>query len=389
MTTEQALQEKQADLASMKEHVGRCVLGSEPFASSLKLCEELAWDIFLLQEIDFTALQVFLSDTFVRTSNNYVGVVGGGIAQSYRTPDKPVHRPVPSPYQQEVRTGFESAMLQFEKEATWISQKLADALNESEEGTEYRHARQFQRCMRAKAAFQGRMDERFAQVKAWCAGSKQSENPRVAAFIKRHGQVHFYLDSMYPSAEAAQDAVRRDSKAISPDHDIVCSMWELALPRFGEVNQEALDELTMYINSEEHKIALQEAEEYGCDVALLSTKERVIRNVVKAVRAVTLLQSDVLPTRGLNNLGGIPVSSFKRLLRAERAVVVDEHISSRELLRVLKERLEKLRPSKKQRRRREAAIDAEIEQTAQLAAERPHSNATSPCKPGCRCIRHG
>ncbi|MGB9075094.1 MAG: hypothetical protein WCC22_20835 [Terriglobales bacterium] len=385
-------------LRDLRRHVSRCTIGSEPFAAALRAIEDTAWACLLSRDIDWPALQVFSGEVYVRKVHTYSLVPGGGIERTYCTPDAPLKHLAPTEYQKEVQRIAKKAWAQFIHHANWIGQKFAEAINE-DDGT-YSSTRHILRCLKGEAAFVQRMADREQQLRTWIAGTKdgkQADNDRVRSFIRRHGQVHFYMDGLYSSREAAEDAVRRDSIALPADFFMLVAMWEAAFPPTG-VNEEALAELEEYVRSVEHKVALQEAEHFGCDPALLSYKEQRIQWFVRAVRAVTLFPGDVLPLRNLGKLLGCSESKRLRMLKAEKAKLLDGGTALRksELLRILKNRLEKLSPSRKQRRKREAVELSTMEKFNALSQEQqeqirqaPQSNATTPCPPGCKCCRHG
>ncbi|HTJ87219.1 MAG TPA: hypothetical protein VL349_08170 [Terriglobales bacterium] len=139
---------------------------------------------------------------------------------------------------------------------------------------------------------------------------------------------------------------------------------------------------------------MEEAERHGCDPAILHWKERIVRNLVKAARAVTLMHTDKVPIEGIHKLLGVSQTYRKKLMKAEAAKIKAGFITRDELLRVLKNRLEKLRPSRKQRRKREAAEDEQVQtmtteqQAEQKQAEVIAANPKWPCAADCRCVRH-
>jgi len=207
---------------------------------------------------------------------------------------------------------------------------------------------------------------------------------------------------------------------VPADHDYLVSLWEKAFPeRSSNTDEEALAKVYKYIDSIDHKNAVEEAEQYGCEPQTLSRAEYTVRRLVKAIRTVTMSQEAKFKhAYPLYQRFDFSVEYWRLLLKRGEAKTPNGSIARDELLRVMTARLEKMRPSRKPRHKKVTAVqeriasydaetqamlgkltteqvqelfeksDADGAAEDKLEAERA-ANPKYPCKPDCQCIRHG
>jgi hypothetical protein len=370
-------------LHDLKRRVQASTIGSEPFAMALKVIGDTAWTLVQLRKIDWPAIYV-KPDYMYRSHTNTATIAG--VEENHVTP-LPAERPavVLTPYLRSVQKAAKKTVGQFERTSAWVIGKFAEALD-----TEGLNDRSLLRCLQGRAKFEALTNDRFDAIAAMISGTVGKSKTAFGTFVDRHGEVHCYREHFYRTEKEVRISVEADTKPISPDHDLVVSLFE-ATYHGDTPDPEAEEELTRYLNSKMHREAVKEAEGTVTDPKLLSRKDSIIRLLTKAERALGSAP-EPLPTENLHKLLGVSRNFLYKLLR-EKNKLKNGSYSKADVRAALRARLYEIKPSLKPRKKKHVPTPEEAVAILQAEAEQKQAeviaaNPKWPCAADCRCVRH-
>jgi hypothetical protein len=349
-------------LRDLKKHVKSVNPGSEPFQSGLKSIEKTAWELLLLRNIEWTALQQRTQYDF--KVHTYVATPEGDALQ-HRSPDRKPKPIVYNAHQREVHRVASKTVAQYCRTAEWIMERYEDALECDLNG------RTRLRCLTGRSAMESLVNSRLKEVEQMKAGAA-APSGHLADFVSRHGQVHIYRDTMYATLREVDIARREDSLSIPVDHDLIVDYYERAFTVAGGFDEAVFDELVRYMRSKDHADAVNLSVANGADKAKLSRHDQIVKLIATAERKLASL-SDPLPPSLHRPLG--VSDEFLRVVMAGR------ERTKANVRDALREKMYQLCPSKRPKKRKAEAV------APKPSVLPPSMDDNHPAN--CQCVRHG
>src|ERR1017187_959684 len=428
-------------LSNLAKQIDKLTPGSDAWSSLLKRYTKTAWKELHAANVDWKS--VGSKTEYVHSTTEAVLTTNGPVV-SRRTDRKVKPAPALESYSQKrMRKYAAKVSRRFERHCNWVQEQFtkAGALPNLPE-------RAAGRILTVCDSLNEEVGERFAELEAMMAGAV-SGGGRYGEIVKRNPDgVHIYRDTFYTTEREAMAAREADSEPLPSDHDKVCAMFDASLLP-GGFDETKWEEIGRYTNSVEHREARGAAPRLkGKRAKLVKQLERSSQKLASLVASLPTAAAGYLGHCVHHIVGGCAECNAKdfaafnehkatgaKTLAAMSDRTLSEHLGlsrpymvkllgpknrknrdQEHMYKGVQEAIYKLSPSRRPRKKKTAQskVDADIKayrekmppamQTkfdAYVAEKDPSKvadlelelnkmiNPKYPCKPDCKCIRHG